>query len=132
VSRTPCPAGKSTLINALLGDTLMPSNNVPETARITAVHHCTDVSAPPLLSYQSPDGQAVEVQGSAAIREHLKCLNAAARSEQASMVAGEQLLQIGCQVAALAGAPAGAGRVVILDTPGPNEAGVCAGQGGRS
>jgi hypothetical protein len=130
----PCPAGKSTLINALLGDTLLPSNNVPETARITAVHHCADASAPPLLSYPSPDGEAVKVQGAAAIREHLKQLNAAARNEQASMVAGEQLLQIGCQVAALAGAPAGAGRVVILDTPGPNEAGVCvcAGQGGCS
>ena len=72
------------------------------------------------------------MQGSGAIREHLKELNAAARSEQASMVAGEQLLQIGCQIAALAGVPPGAGRVVILDTPGPNEAGTCMEKGRAS
>ena len=65
-------AGKSTLINALLGETVLPSNNVPETARITAVRHTPAADgAPPRLTYPSSDGGSplVVVEGAEAIRE---------------------------------------------------------------
>jgi len=53
-------AGKSTLINAICGSKLMPSNNVPETARITSVEHQS--SGPPTLQYTA-GGELIKVEG---------------------------------------------------------------------
>lgn len=116
---SPLPAaGKSTLLNAILCDSILPSNNVPETARIIAISHA-DV-AEPRLSYTGPDGAAVEVEGAAAIHEHLRQLNAFARGSERALAADERPLEIEVAVAALAGIPAGApgSRLTILDTPG--------------
>ena len=48
-------AGKSTLLNALVGSTLLPSTNVPETARICRILH-DSLSAAPELTYQTQSG----------------------------------------------------------------------------
>jgi hypothetical protein len=112
-------AGKSTLLNAILGASILPANNVPETARIIAIHHTPD-AATARLSYPAPDGQTVVVEGGAAIHEHLRQLNMAARGGEQGLVADERPLEIEVPVAALAGSPAGSpsSRVTILDTPG--------------
>lgn len=39
-------AGKSTLINAFLGNEVLPVNNVPETARISRITHSPSASCP--------------------------------------------------------------------------------------
>ena len=62
-------AGKSTLLNALIGSTLLPSTNVPETARICQIQHSPGLSSQDsTLTYQAV-GQAKIVQGAAGIRE---------------------------------------------------------------
>ena len=38
-ARCPLPAGKSTLLNSILGQEILPVNNVPETARICKLRH---------------------------------------------------------------------------------------------
>lgn len=46
-------AGKSTLINAFLGNELLPVNNVPETARICRITHSTTAECPePILEFK--------------------------------------------------------------------------------
>lgn len=135
-------AGKSTLLNALLGDKVLPSSNVTETARIVRLQHAPARTLP-LLSYPIPGGGRVQVEGVPLVREHLRQLNAAARNGNAGGSAGspgagrggaaapeEAALVIEAPIAALAAASeaaAGEGqlhpRVALLDTPGPNEAG---------
>ncbi|KAL4419401.1 hypothetical protein ABPG77_003375 [Micractinium sp. CCAP 211/92] len=132
-------AGKSTLLNALLGDKVLPSSNVTETARIVRLQHAPARTLP-LLSYPIPGGGRVQVEGVPLVREHLRQLNAAARNSNAGGSAGspgggaaapeEAALVIEAPIAALAAASeaaAGEGqlhpRVALLDTPGPNEAG---------
>ncbi|KAL4860024.1 tRNA(adenine(34)) deaminase [Chlorella vulgaris] len=117
-------SGKSTLINGLMGQKLLPSNNVPETARITSIEH-QPPDQPPALTYQAPDGQTVTIQGTAHVHEHLRQLNSAARGGEQGLVASEQPLRITAAIAALVGLPTAAlgGRISILDTPGPNESG---------
>jgi hypothetical protein len=113
------PTGKSTLINGLMGKKLLPSNNVPETARITSIEH-QPPNQPPALTYQAPDGQTVTIQGTAQVHEHLRQLNSAARGGEQGLVASEQPLRITAAIAALVGLPTAAlgGRISILDTPG--------------
>ncbi len=41
-------AGKSTLLNALLGSELLPMSNVPETARIVRIEHTPTQAEPEL------------------------------------------------------------------------------------
>lgn len=72
-------SGKSTLINALLGQKVLPSLNVPETARIVRVRHAPERTTP-LLSYTDPSGARVEIEGAAAVNDHLRQLNKAARN----------------------------------------------------
>ena len=56
-------SGKSTLLNALLAASLLPSTNVPETARVVKITQC---KGPPSLSWQ--DGaQQRTVEGAARI-----------------------------------------------------------------
>lgn len=126
-------SGKSTLLNALLGDLVLPSNNVPETARIVRVQHAPERTTP-LLSYTAGGGGHVEIEGAALVRDHLRHLNAAARSAGAntpggggllSPTAAEAPLTISAPIAALGIAAPGRvqQRVALLDSPGPNEAG---------
>lgn len=134
-------AGKSTLLNALLGDKVLPSSNVTETARIVRLQHAP-TRALPLLSYPIPGGGRVQVEGGALVREHLRQLNAAARngggtaagspagSRGGAAAAEEAPLVIEAPIAALAAASEAAEgggqlhpRLALLDTPGPNEAG---------
>jgi hypothetical protein len=47
-------AGKSTLINAILGNEILPVNNVPETARISRITHSPSADCPePTLEFKS-------------------------------------------------------------------------------
>jgi hypothetical protein len=121
-------AGKSTLINALLSEQLLPSNNVPETSRIVALEHsaATAGGAQPRLSYAA-DGATVCIEGAPAIREHLRELNAEAREagSASGFLAREAPLHASVAFTALAGVPAEqlGGRLCVLDTPGPNEDG---------
>ena len=65
---SPCrPAGKSTLLNALLGAAILPSTNVPETARVCRITSVPE--GPPTLTYQTEDQRAVTVFGANAICE---------------------------------------------------------------
>ncbi len=50
-------AGKSTLLNALVGRELLPMNNVPETARICKIVHNANTE-PYLQEPPAPDGSA--------------------------------------------------------------------------
>jgi hypothetical protein len=96
---------------------LLPSSNVPETARITAIHHA-DCS--PRLTCQAPDGRSLVVLGAEAIRSHLHQLNTDARGGRQGLAASEAPLQLEAPIAALAQLPQAGlgGRVTILDTPG--------------
>lgn len=121
-------AGKSTLINALLSEQLLPSNNVPETSRIVALEHSAAAAAgaPPRLSYAAADGSPVSVEGASAIREHLRELNAAARESgsssgsgsSGSLLAREAPLDVQVAFTALSSCPELGGRLCVLDTPG--------------
>jgi hypothetical protein len=65
-------AGKSTLLNALLGSMLLPSSNVPETARITRITHTPLAEGqPPRLIYTTATGESREILGEYAIRAPL-------------------------------------------------------------
>jgi hypothetical protein len=67
-----CPAGKSTLLNALLGAVVLPSSNVPETARITRITHTIlQEGQPPQLNYKTAQGDLRTIVGEYAIRESL-------------------------------------------------------------
>ncbi|KAG1654245.1 hypothetical protein FOA52_005800 [Chlamydomonas sp. UWO 241] len=81
-------AGKSTLINALVGREIMPVNNVPETARIVKVVHIPGAreGAEPVMDEpagRGTGGARTKVVGDAAIRARLSELNSAARSKTA-------------------------------------------------
>ncbi|KAI7841857.1 hypothetical protein COHA_004386 [Chlorella ohadii] len=121
-------AGKSTLINALLSEQLLPSSNVPETSRIVALEHsaATAAGAPPRLSYAA-HGATVSIESAPAIREHLRELNAAARESGSGsgFLAMEAPLHASVAFTALSGVPPEqlGGRLCVLDTPGPNEDG---------
>ncbi|KAF5828209.1 hypothetical protein DUNSADRAFT_18021 [Dunaliella salina] len=106
-------SGKSTLINALVGDELLPMNNVPETARICKVVHTERAHQPYMMEpasslaqqqakrqSHSDSGQGVEqavitCRGGPAIRARLQELNHAIRSHDSlssSPSASSQLL----------------------------------------
>ncbi|KAK9845844.1 hypothetical protein WJX81_004061 [Elliptochloris bilobata] len=127
-------SGKSTLLNALLGSMLLPSSNVPETARITRITHTPLTEGqPPRLIYTTATGESREILGEYAIREHLRFLNREVRARTA-LQSDEAFLDVQAPLAALAVPAAGAlGQapsgsratlpLCLLDTPGPNEAG---------
>jgi GTPase SAR1 family protein len=108
-------AGKSTLINALLGAELLPTSNVPETARIVRVKHAAEGGSGRLL-----DAGAAVAEGDQAVLGYLRLLNAQVRTGGAAS-AGELLLD--APLVALRGRALGSQPFELLDTPGPNEAG---------
>ncbi|KAK3275091.1 hypothetical protein CYMTET_16760 [Cymbomonas tetramitiformis] len=109
-------SGKSTLINSLLGDEVLPSSNVPETARICRVVHTNAAE----VSLQDNE---YTLEGSQTVRDHLRNLNHQARENAGYRLADEELV-LRAPVRALASESAhNSTELHIFDTPGPNEAG---------
>lgn len=116
-------AGKSTLLNALIGANCLPANNVPETARITRITHSPGQAE---LVDNTADQPKI-VTGEEDIKAYLRYLNSETRTRN-HMLSDETYLDLKIPIAALQGsdeATAAAQTVTIrlLDTPGPNEAG---------
>ena len=64
-------AGKSTVLNALIGSRVLPTSNVPETARITRVRHRKQCEEPVLAG----SGSRQPIVGADAVHAHLEMLN---------------------------------------------------------
>jgi GTPase SAR1 family protein len=110
-------SGKSTLINALLGREVLPSSNVPETARIVRVRH----SATARESSLHEAGRAL-ARGWPEVHDHLRRLNAEVRSSAGGGTPKPELT-LEAPLLTLLDRPLGAYPFEVLDTPGPNEAG---------
>src|SRR5262249_12437088 len=108
-------AGKSTLINACLGGSFLPSSNEAQTARVVSIRH-----APEMAEGRLCGGQGEIARGAAEINSSLKALNGEARKEK---FPPEDELVLEASLASLAGRSLGQCGFEILDTPGPNEAG---------
>jgi hypothetical protein len=118
-----CVAGKSTLLNALIGANCLPANNVPETARITRITHTQG----PAELVDNAAEQPKLVTGEEDIKAYLRYLNSEARTRD-HLLSDEKYLDLKIPIAALQASndvTAAAQNVTIrlLDTPGPNEAG---------
>ena len=114
-----CAAGKSTLLNALIGANCLPANNVPETARITRITH-TPYQAQLL---DNTSGQNKVVTGEEDIKAYLRYLNSEARMRD-HLLRDETYLDLQIPIAALRDRNDTQGVTIrLLDTPGPNEAG---------
>ena len=119
---TPIAAGKSTLLNALIGANCLPANNVPETARITRITHalgCAEL-------VDNTSGQNKIITGEEDIKSHLRYLNTETRTRD-HLLSDEIYLDLKIPIAALKNrndetAPHDV-TIRLLDTPGPNEAG---------
>lgn len=113
-------AGKSTLINSWLGNEFMPAATQPETARIVRVRHNPANERGTLR-----DGTRTQIDGAAEINDYLRKLNAVVRVQS---MKGEppplDELMLEASLVTLAGRSLGEQRFEILDTPGPNEAGI--------
>ena len=107
-------AGKSSFVNALLGDELLPIANTPETARIVRVRHKA-VDQPVLY-----DGGKEKAEGKTEIQAYLRARNERARETGKH---NDAILDLDAPLAVLDGQPLGDYGFEILDTPGPNEAG---------
>ncbi|KAK9830273.1 hypothetical protein WJX72_010744 [[Myrmecia] bisecta] len=112
-------SGKSTLLNALMGRVILPSNNVPETARISCITHTAlAANEQPLLVVNGTSHY-----GDSNIRAQLQYLNQEVRL-RAHRQSDEAFLDIRAPVAALSASESTPGVAFrLLDTPGPNEAG---------
>ncbi len=116
-----CVAGKSTLLNALIGANCLPANNVPETARITRITHTSGQAE----LVDNKFGQSKIVTGEEEIKAYLRYLNGEARTRD-HLLSDETYLDLKIPIAALEGSCEEAAQSVtirLLDTPGPNEAG---------
>lgn len=107
-------SGKSTLINALLGQEFLPAANTPETARLVRVAH----------SPQDVHGALYEhavalAHGATAINQRIQEFNRQVRENDELP---EEDLTLTAPLRALAARSLGTDRFEILDTPGPNEA----------
>jgi GTPase SAR1 family protein len=109
-------AGKSTLINALLGHDFLPTSNVPETARLVRIRH-----VPGCVDGRLREGGRLVAQGTAEIRGHLHQLNAGARGGGHAPAHDELVLEASLRT--VADQPIGERGFELIDTPGPNEAG---------
>ena len=109
-------SGKSTLINALLGNHYLPSSNTPETARIVRIRHISTLGEPFLEEADRKVATGVED-----IHDQLKSLNKYSRKTGTAPAEDELILS--APLACLATRPLGNQKFEVLDTPGPNEAG---------
>eukprot|EP00884_Botryococcus_braunii_P002284 jgi/Botrbrau1/12056/Bobra.0295s0011.1 len=114
-------SGKSTLLNAFIGRSLLPVSNAPETALITKLVLANEVSVPE-LSYQEEDGTHV-VKGDDAIRAKLLSLHKDVRARR-YLQSNEDVLRITTDIQTVHHALMDSNvSLCLLDTPGPNEAG---------
>lgn len=112
-------AGKSTLINALLGGDFLPSSNVPETAVLVRVEH-----APGEVVGTLRNRRRVVARGAVAIRSYLRRQNARARARAGGpQPRARPPLVLATELPALTGQPLDQDRFELVDTPGPDEAG---------
>ncbi|WP_158625800.1 TIR domain-containing protein [Corallococcus carmarthensis] len=111
-------SGKSTLINAWLGDEYLPAANTPETTRIVRVRHALREQGVLL------EDESVLARGAAAANAYLRERNKEGREADALPVSDELVLE--APLLALKDSELGAQRFELLDTPGPNEAGTSA------
>ncbi len=114
-------SGKSVFLNALLGDELLPSSNVAETARVVHILHTPAQDQPVLLQ-----GEDQVAAGAGQVLTWLKYANHHARSTEAPMApsgASDHELELRARFACLAGDERQGLVLELLDTPGPNEAG---------
>lgn len=122
-------SGKSTLLNALMGMEVLPMNNVPETARMCRITHNAALREPLLHDAAGKTLKYGEVE----VRSCLQQLNRAARTNNGpgddsgcngGVFGGpSSVLHMSAPLVALEGFGPEFGRVTLLDTPGPNEAG---------
>lgn len=106
-------AGKSSFVNALLGDEILPIANTPETARIVRIKHAL-VDEPVLR-----DGRK-KVTGKTEIQAYLRSRNERARETGKH---NDRPLELEARLAVLDSQPLGEYGFEVLDTPGPNESG---------
>lgn len=109
-------SGKSTLINSWLGDELLPVSNVPETSQIVLIEQFGGKAA--VLERQG----SVRARGTVKINNYLRKMNARKRISEADIQGGEVLLRV--PSFSLINHSLSKLWVQILDTPGPNEAGM--------
>lgn len=100
-------AGKSSLINALVGRELLPSANEATTACLTSVEHCRTAKSFYGARY-SQDGVRIEAQEDTSI-EQMRAWNADAQTKQIRLSGKFSTNR-----------PASAPKLVLHDTPGPN------------
>ena len=140
------------MLNAFIGSTILPSNNIPETARIVAIKHLPGATGEQATLTYTDRGETIRVEGEDGIREcpltpagitntlasssstdiyllvcagmQLKYLNQEARGRQPRLE-DNMFLNVSLEVAALRNEASEDQDVALtlLDTPGPNEAG---------
>lgn len=110
------------MLNALIGASCLPANNVPETARITRITHTMG----PAELVDNTSGQSKIITGEEDIRAYLQYLNSEIRMRD-HQLSDETYLDLRIPIAALKAyddeAIARDVTIRLLDTPGPNEAG---------
>lgn len=108
-------AGKSTFINALLGNEFLPSNAFPETSRIVRIIHSQEIKL------QDTTNENIVILGLDNIREYVRKLNVDAREKNIQPIEDELILY--APIFKLKDERLNGVSFEILDTPGPNEAG---------
>lgn len=109
-------SGKSTFINSWLGNEFLPISSQAETARIVRIKH-----QPHNISGILRDGTTI-IHGAKAICDYLRSQNAQVRAEKETSISREVILE--APLLLLKDHPLGEIQFEILDTPGPNEAGI--------
>lgn len=107
-------AGKSTLLNAWIGNEYLPSATLPETMQVTRIRH-NQTNEEGILYINGEEKE----KGVEDIRKHLRKLN---DSSRASKKESEVLLEV--NLAVLKNRSLSGYGFDILDTPGTNESGV--------
>lgn len=114
-------AGKSTFLNSLLGDNLLPVLNVPCTACICQIRHkLMAENEQPFLTEKDPVTQVPKTvaTGSTSILKHLEYVNDLARQDSNG---SSKQVGITAQIPALVDAVPGVSaerNICIIDTPG--------------
>eukprot|EP00026_Physarum_polycephalum_P001214 Phypoly_transcript_01215.p1 GENE.Phypoly_transcript_01215~~Phypoly_transcript_01215.p1 ORF type:complete len:695 (+),score=95.64 Phypoly_transcript_01215:179-2263(+) len=108
-------SGKSTLIDAILGDEILPWGDLPETTRVVRIIHKPELKIPRLLFEEK-----VLAEGAQNICLQLKSHNSKGRDAPATVL--DEELVVEAPIIALEGTPFSDVEFHLLDTPGPNEA----------
>eukprot|EP00803_Ostreobium_quekettii_P009678 evm.model.scf_2193.3 EVM.evm.TU.scf_2193.3 scf_2193:15173-25153(+) len=115
-------SGKSTLMNALLGASCLPTNNVPETSGFCIVHHTqrSETNDPGDSKPKLVESSGLTSTGAQAVRLRIQELQEeGSQSENGWKM--ERPLEIYAPLQALVGAEAPV-QLSLIDTPGLNEA----------